>query len=174
MFSQLTPDEQAEVGRVIDAASRKPDYEYYLANYGSFQAMKAAEPTFEKYKSRNTCLAKIWYVIWGYFGILVPFVFAMPFIGGFDSALGSALGSISVLLGVAIYFAGFVGIHRFQHVKEFGQAKKVIEEVKAKMDVPRMQKLDAEFGGTPQAQRLQGQAQATLDSFLQGAQLLPA
>jgi hypothetical protein len=37
-----------------------------------------------------------------------------------------------------------------------------------------MHRLDAEFGGTPQAQRLQGQAQATLDSFLQGAQLLPA
>ena len=46
--------------------------------------------------------------------------------------------------------------------------------MKAKVDVPRMQKLDAEFGGTPQAQRLLGQAQATLDSFLQGAKLLPS
>ena len=65
MFGQLTSDEQAEVGRVIEAASRKPDYEYYLANYDSYQSMKAVEPTYNQLASRNTCGAKMWYVLWG-------------------------------------------------------------------------------------------------------------
>ena len=173
MFGQLTPDEQAEVGRVIDAASRKPDYEYYLANYDSYQAMKAAEPTYNKLASRNSCAYKMLYVVWAVVGAgMMPFIF-LP-LAAVDRDAAGFLGAMCGVAALVIYVVGFVVIARYQKSGEFGKVKPVVEQAKAKMDVPRMQKLDAEIGGAQQAQRLQGQAQATLDSFLQGAKLLPS
>ena len=108
----------------------------------------------------------MWYVLWGMLGWGIA-VFPM-ILGG-----GNGSGWFLTMLGLVVYVSGFVLIFRHQKSDAFDRAKKVINEMKAKVDVPRMQKLDAEFGGTPQAQRLLGQAQATLDSFLQGAKLLP-
>jgi len=168
MFGQLSSNERAEVGRVVEAARRSPDYEYYLANHDSIQSMKAVEPTYNRLASRNSCGAKMWYLVWGVVGLVFPAM--MPLLLG-DSL---DMAGVFALLGLGLYFVGFVVIARFQKSGEFNRAKKVIEGVKANVDVPRMQKLEAEIGGPQQAQRLQGQAQATLDSFLQGAQLLPS
>ena len=102
MFGQLTSDEQAEVGRVIEAASRKPDYEYYLANYDSYQSMKAVEPTYNQLASRNTCGAKMWYVLWGMLGWGIA-VFPM-ILGG-----GNGSGWFLKMLGVRAFGVGPMG-----------------------------------------------------------------
>jgi len=93
---------------------------------------------------------------------------------GFLNFLCGLTGLVTVVGGVGVMAWGLVRTSRQQQASEFNAAKRVVEEVKAKVDVLHMRQLDAEFGGTQQAERLLQQAQATLDSFLQGAQLLPS
>ncbi len=181
MFNQLTPDERTEVGRVVDAASRKPDYEYYLANYASYQAYNAAEPTYNSLASKNSRGAKMMYLVWGVVGLGIMFTSSMiSLIGsavfddsGFLNFICGLFGLVTTIGGVGVIAWGFVRTSRQQKSSEFNAARRVVEDVKAKVDVLRMQRLDAEFGGTSQAERLLQQAQAMLDSFLQGAAILP-
>jgi len=182
MLNHLTSDERAEVDSVVDAASRKPDYEYYLANHADYLAYNAAEPTYNRLAPKNSCGAKMMYVVWGMVGLGIMFASSMAtMIGslvfadsGFVNFLCGLTGLVTIVGGVGVMAWGLVRTSRQQQASEFNAAKRVVEEVKAKVDVLHMRQLDAEFGGTQQAERLLQQAQATLDSFLQGAQLLPS
>lgn len=179
MVSQLTPDERTEVAQVVDAASRKPDYEYYLANFDSYQAYCAAEPTYNSLASQNSCGAKMLYVVWVVVGLAVMFTASILSLmgslseSGLWSFLCGILGLVGAIGGIGVMAWGFVRTSRQQQASVFNAAKRTVEEISAKVDVSRMKALDAELGGTSQANILLQNAQAILDRFLQGAQLLP-
>ncbi|MEI2692597.1 MAG: hypothetical protein V9H69_23885 [Anaerolineae bacterium] len=180
MFGQLSPTEQLEIGRVVEAADRKPDYEYYLANYANYQAYNAVKPTYNSLASKNSCGAKMMYLVWVAVGLAIMFTSLMISLvasvtdSGFLSFICGISGLVTAIGGVGVMAWGFVRTSRQQKASEFNAAKRVVEDVTARVDVSRMQALDAEFGDKSQAEDLLRQAQATLNHFLQGAQLLPA
>lgn len=54
---------------------------------------------------------------------------------------------------------------RWIHSREYGQAKKIVDELKDKIDLPRFMAPDSELAGTARAQQLQQEAQSFLAAF---------
>jgi hypothetical protein len=161
LFDQLSPEERSEVDRAVAMADRLPDYDYYIANYADGQRLMEAAPTFTKYEARNGCLLQK--------GLSLAYLFiGLPVILGAMMVMeGQDSGGVGILtfLGLGVWIGGFVLLDRWQHKKEFSRAKKVVNELKDKIDLQRFLALDSELGGVAMAQQLQSEAQSFLGSF---------
>jgi len=165
LMARLTPAEQGEVARVVAAADRLPDYNYYLENYDDGRRLVEAAPAVEQYAGRNGWLLR------NGFGLLYYFVglpasiglFVALFSGGnWSSNTGVIPG---LVVGIGAWLAGAIMFSRWLHHKEYKEAKKVVDELKDKIDLPRFIALDNELGGTTQARQLQQEAQGFLAAF---------
>lgn len=165
LMAQLSPAEQGEVARVVAAADRLPDYNYYLENYDDGRRLAEAAPTVAQYGNRNSWLLNIALRSF-YFFVGLPastYLFTALFTGGDWS--NNTGGIIGLIVGIGAWVAGLVMINRWQNAKVYKQAKKVVDELKDKIDLPRFIALDNELGGTTRARQLQQEAQSFLAAF---------
>ncbi len=165
LTAQLTSAEQAEVQQLVAVARRLPDYNYYLENYDDGRRLAEAAPTVERYGSRNSWLLNIGLGLLYYFVGLPASIglFMALFSGGnWSSNTGVVPG---LVVGIGAWVAGLIMIGRWQNAKEYKRAKKVVDELKDKIDLPRFMALDNEFCGTTQARQLQQEAQSFLAAF---------
>ena len=82
--------------------------------------------------------------------------------------------NIGVAMRIRLWLAGFVGIILWQHAGEYKAAKKTVEELKDKINLPRFIELDRELAGKERARQLQQAAQAIVVPFFGDARLLSA
>lgn len=173
LTAQLTSAERAEVQQFMAVARRLPDYNYYLENYYDGRRLVEAAPTVAQYGSRNNWLLR------NGFGLLYYFVGLPASIGLFMALFSGGNWSSNtgvipgLVVGIGAWLAGAIMFTRWLHHKEYKQAKKVVDELKDKIDLPRFIALDNEFGGTTQARQLQAHAQAVVDAFFENRPLPP-
>lgn len=165
LLGLLSRDEQAEISRVVAAADRLPDYSYYVENYNDGRRLADAAPIVEQYAGRNGWLLR------NGFGLLYYFVglpasiglFVALFSGGnWSSNTGVIPG---LVVGIGAWLAGAIMFGRWLHHKEYKEAKKVVDELKDKIDLPRFIALDNELSGTTRARQLLQDAQSLLAPF---------
>lgn len=165
LLAMLSTDEQSEVGRVAAAAARLPDYNYYVSNFDAGRRLMEATSAVAEYEARNGCMFNT-VVSLGYFLIGLPVAIVM---------LGVSIGwNVGVALGIGLWLAGFVGIILWQHAGEYKAAKKTMEELKDKINLPRFIELDKQLAGKERARQLQQAAQALVVPFFGDARLLNA
>jgi ribosomal protein S27E len=163
LMAQLTPAEQAEVQQLVAVAQRMPDYNYYLENYDDSRRLAEATDTVTRYASRNSCSAQIGLLTYGFVGILIIMtLFANLFSGGDWSSDWSGVG---LLLGAGVGVAGLLYLARGMHAEEYRRAKKVVDELKDKIDLARFTALDNEFGGPARARQLRQEAERFAAAF---------
>lgn len=165
LMARLTPVEQGQVARVVAAADRLPDYNYYLENYNDGRRLVEAAPTVAQYGSRNSWLLSIGLGLLYYFVGLPASIglFMALFTGGNWS--NNTGGIVGLIVGIGAWVAGLIMINRWQNAKKYKRAKKVVDELKDKIDLPRFIALDNELGSTTQARQLQQEAQSFLAAF---------
>ncbi len=165
LLGMLSADEQNEVGRVAAAAARLPDYNYYVSNFDVGRRLMEATSAIAKYETRNGCMFNTALSL-GYTFVGLPAAIIL---------FGSSIDwNIGVVVGVGVWLAGFVAIIIWQHAGEYKAAKKTMEEIKDKVNLPRFMALDKELGGKDHAQQLQQTAQALVMPFFGDARLLSA
>jgi len=163
LLAQLTPAEQAEVQQLVAVAQRLPDYNYYLENYNDSRRLAEATDTVTRYASRNGCLAQMGLLTYGFVGIpTIMILFANLLSGGNWSSDWSGVG---LLLGLGVGIAGLIYLARGMHAGEYRQAKKVVDELKDKVDLARFTALDNELGGPVHARQLQQEAERIAAAF---------
>ena len=163
LMALLSSTEQGEVARVVAAADRLPDYNYYLENYNDGRRLAEASDTATQYASRNGCLGQLGFAAYLLIGIPAIATLLGAVLGGGNwSSSGSGTG---VFIGATLGLIGAFMIMRGMHGKQFKQAKKVVDELKDRIDLPRFARLDNELGGTTRARQLQQEAQSYLASF---------
>lgn len=165
LLGMLSTDEQSEVGRVAAAAARLPDYSYYVGNFDVGRRLMEATSAVTKYEARNGCMFNT-VVSFGYFLIGLPTAIVV-----FGTTIDWNIGTV---MGIGLWLAGFVGITLWQHAGEYKTAKKTMEELKDKINLPRFIELDRELAGKERARQLQQAAQALVAPFFGDARLLSA
>jgi len=174
LLALLSPGEQGEVSRMMAAAERLPDYSYYLDNYNDGQRLLEAERIDARYSGRNGGLVRTGLAL----VIIMAAVAAMAALltpGTGVGTSGGGSGTLPLLLvagGVAV--AGLVLLGRWQHAKEYKQAKKDMAELKDAIDRPRFVALDNKFSGQARAQELQTGDRALIAAFFGDASSQPA
>lgn len=165
LLAMLSTDEQSEVGRVAAAAARLPDYNYYVDNFDVGRRLMEAASAVAEYEARNGCMFNT-AVSLGYFFVGLPVAIVM---------FGVSIGwNVGVTVGFGLWLAGLVGIILWQHAGEYKAAKKTMEELKDKVNLPRFMALDQQLGGRKHAEQLQQAAQALVMPFFGDARLLNA
>jgi hypothetical protein len=165
LVGQLSLEEQTEVHRMASAASRLPDYNFYLSVYKDAKRLEEAQQIVAQYGGRNSCLMKI-------IGILIIWPgFFTPLLCG--SMFGEDGAGFGLLLGFGIWLAALVGYARWIGIGKYGSANKTVNELKGKIDLERFMELDKEFGGESKVRELQQQAQSLAQNFFGESQLLP-
>jgi hypothetical protein len=163
LIAQLSPDEQTEVATVTAAAIRLPDYDYYTAHYADMQRYRAAEPLARKHHSGRGCL---------YAAIVIGCAWIGMGLCAFTGLAGGNTSSSGVFsgMGTGLMIGLAVGIGLIWYLSRGAQAaanaKKIVDEVKAKVDVEEFDALDKEFGGDYQrVVALLHQAQTVVHAF---------
>lgn len=164
LLALLSPPEQNEVARVVEVADRLLDYNYYLENYNDGRRLADAENAVTQYAGRNGCLVQMGLLSYVFIGLPVCIVFFMDlFTGGSRSS--SAAWDTGFIVGIGVWVAGLVMIKRWQNTKSYKRAKKVVDELKDEIDLPRFLALENELGDPARAQQLQQEAQSFLATF---------
>lgn len=174
LLGLLSRDEQNEISRVVAAAERLPDYNYYVENFNDGRRLVEAAPTVAQYAGRNGWLQKSVFALFYYFVGLPAStgLFAALFTAGnWSSNTGIILGFIA---GIGAWIAGLIMYNRWLHHKEYQEAKKVVDELKDKIDLPRFAALDKELRGVTHARQLQAEAQGLITSFFGDTASQPA
>ena len=164
LIGQLPSEEQAEVNEMASTAVRLTDYTYYTATYADAQRYKQSESVVKRLKRWNVGTAGYLYLG------LIPLVL---YIGLFSAIFRSAsprggVSDIAIVLGIA----AFVATARWFYIKvmrrsEYKAAKRVVDELKNKLDMKRFDELDGEFRGNLEGiTALQQRAQALLNKYL--------
>jgi hypothetical protein len=163
LMAQLPPDEQAEVATVTAAAIRLPDYDYYTAHYADMQRYRAAVPLARKHHSGRGCL---------YAAIVIGCAWVGMGLCAFTSLAGRNTSSSGVFsgMGTGLIIGLAVGIGLIWYLSRGAQAaadaKKIVDQVSATVDVEEFDRLDKEFGGDYQrVVMLQQQAQTVVNAF---------
>lgn len=162
LMAQLTAAEIDEIGRVTNAVDRLPDYHYYLSSYQDAKRLETVAPIVAQYGARNSIIVKLG-------SLIVPLFLAS--VAFFALILGSEM---TALVCVLLAIAGRLLYQRWQHAKEYNEAKRVADDANAKVDMPRFAALDREFGSVARAEELQREGQRAIAEFFGENQLLPA
>lgn len=163
LLGLLSRDEQAEISLVVSAADRLPDYNYYAENYNDGRRLADAENAVTQYAGRNGCLAQIGLLAYAFVGIPAIAALSGAMLGGGNwSSSGSQTG---LVIGAILGLVSFFIIARGMHAKDYKQAKRVVDELKDKIDLPRFAALDNELGSTTRARQLLQDAQNLLAPF---------